>query len=33
MAGLCDQENMAEVSVVWLLRVGLKGVGTCVLVS
>lgn len=32
MAGLCDQENMAEVSTVWLLRVGLKGVGTSALV-
>lgn len=33
VAGLCDQENMAEVSVVWLLTVGLKGIGTSVLVS
>lgn len=32
VAGLCDQENMAEVSVVWLLTVGLKGIGTSVLV-
>lgn len=33
MVGLCDREIIAEVSVVWLLRVNLKNVWTSVLVS